>query len=153
MQLVANQLFVELQAPADLNGGVDTDYFSMKNIIRASIFIHLGAIDSQANTLTVTLYEATAVAGTGEQALDIPRAYKYDATNDIYEAVTVEADGTIDCEANAVYVIDIHESELSVNDNYDCLKVTLDDPGVADSYGCIYAIGNEIKNLATALTD
>jgi len=153
MQLPANIAFVELQAPADLNGGVAASYFSMKNFGRVSIVVNLGAISSLADTITLTLYEATAVAGTGAQTLAIPRCYSYDATTDIYTAVTVETDGTVDCDVSTVYFIDVDESELSANDNYDCLGLALSDPGEAASYGCVFAICNNMKQLATTLTD
>lgn len=153
MQLPANCAFVELQAPADLNGGVTTGFFSMKNYNRANIFIHMGAVPSQAATLTVTLKEAVTVAGGSAQALDVPRCYKWDATTDIYTAVTVETDGTVDVEANSIYVIDVQESELTVNSNFDCLGVEFADPGVSSSYGAIYAILIGPKTLATALTN
>ena len=151
MQPVANQLFVELQAPADLNGGVTASYFSMKNIGRVSIYVHLGAVSSLADDMTVTLYEATAVAGTGATALDIPRAYTYDAATDVYTAATVATDGTIVANANEVLVLDIDESDLT--QGYDCLGITIADPGQADSYGAVYAIGQNLKALESALTD
>lgn len=153
MNLSENIAYIILTDPADINGsGIATDYFSMKNFGRVAIVLNVGAVASQGAALTVTLYEAKNIAGASAQALAIPRAYYFDATTDMKTDVTVAGNGTIAVVANRTYVIDVHETELTCKNDFDCLKITVADPGVSAIMGAV-AVAYNAKMVKTALTN
>jgi hypothetical protein len=112
-------------ALATTNG--DCDYVSMKGYERLTIVI---AVDN-ATTVTggaVTLKQATAVAGTGEQELAFSEMWANTdaATTDTLTrtAVTSNTFTTLTTDnRNLLYVIEVKAEDLDIVDGYDCVRV------------------------------
>lgn len=138
LRLDEQAYFVQASAIGALTTTVgDTTYVSMKNYARCSIVIDV----TNATTVTggtVTLKQATAVAGTGEQELAFTRML---ANIDVGagQAMTETAVTSNTFVTNTTnskrlrYIIDVAASDLDVADGYDCLRV--DVTGMASATG------------------
>lgn len=115
----------------------DTTYVSMKNYARAMVIIDV----SNGTTVTggtVTLKQATAVAGTSEKALAFTRML---ANTDVgagqaltETAVTSNTFTTDTTNSKRLrYVLDVQASDLDVANGFDCFRV--DSTGMAASGG------------------
>ena len=115
----------------------DTTYVSMKNYARASIIIDI----TNATTVTggtVTLKQATAVAGTSEKALGFSRmlanidvAAGQAMTETAVTSNTFTTDTTNSKRLR--YIIDVKAEDLDVAGGFDCLR--LDSTGMANANG------------------
>jgi hypothetical protein len=117
----------------------DTAYVSMKGYDRLAIVIDV----TNATTVTggtVTLKQATAVAGTAEKALPFSRmlANTDVATSQALVETAVTADTFITLTTNSRrlrYVIDVKASDLDVANGFDCVR--LDVTGMASATGSV----------------
>lgn len=105
----------------------DTRYVSMKGFARMMIVI--GIADGTTVTgSTITLKQATAVAGTGEKALAFTRML---ANTDYAAAValteTVVSSNTFTTQTtnskDSLYVIDVKAEDLDMANGFDCIRV------------------------------
>lgn len=105
----------------------DTKYVSMKNYRRLQIVIIIGDGTTVTGS-TITLKQATAVAGTNEKALAFTRILKnvdLGASQTLVEtAVTAN---TFDTQAvnskDSIYIIDVDADSLDVAGGFDCVRV------------------------------
>ncbi len=130
--------FVQASAIGALTTTVgDTTYVSMKNYARASIIIDV----TNATTVTggtVTLKQATAVAGTGEKALGFTRMLSnidVGAGQALTETSVSSNTFTTDTtnSKRLRYVIDVPAEDLDAANSFDCLRV--DVTGMANATG------------------
>lgn len=138
-------------APVALSS-VTPDYVSLKNWGRCQVVIALDCGGSTAAS-TISLLQATAVAGTGEKALGFT-TYWYNtdtAAGDTLTKGTASSDtfdtGDTD-NKNELYVIDVDASDLDAANDFDCLSVSVGD--AANTDGAVLYILSEPRYGETA---
>jgi hypothetical protein len=121
---------VFIQAASDLlftSTAGDTKYVSLKNFRRATIVIDV-ANGTATTGSTVTLKQATAVAGTGEKALAFTRMLSnidLAASQTLAETAVSSNTFTTDTTSskNLRYVIEVDAEQLDVANGFDCFRV------------------------------
>lgn len=131
--------------PAASPAGTE-DYISLKGAGKVLVVIAIDNATTVTGT-TVTLKQATAVAGTGEKALGFDWVYVNADTgaSDSLVRTAVTSD-TFDTAAtdnkNLLYVIEIDDSDLDSANSFDCLRV--DVTGGANSVAVgLYELANQ----------
>lgn len=136
--------------PVDLSGGANNgDWVSMKGYERCSIILFKGA-GTAGDDPTLTLQQATDVAGTGAKDLvAIDRVYvKQDTvltaianfTKTTQTAATDYTDAT-SAEDAAIWVVDILAEDLDVDGGFDCIQASVADVGINAQLGaCLYLL-------------
>lgn len=119
-----------VQAAADLlftSTAGDTKYVSMKNFRKMQIIIDI-ANGTTVTGSTVTLKQASAIAGTGEKALaftrmlsNIDTAASQVMTETAVTANTFTTDTTNS--KNLRYIIEVNAEDLDVANGFDCVRV------------------------------
>jgi hypothetical protein len=117
----------------------DTTYVSLKGYRRATVIIDV----TNATTVTggtVTLKQATAVAGTGEKALAFTRMLSnidVGASQAMTETAVVSNTFTTDStnSKRLKYVIEVDSEQLDVAGGFDCFRV--DSTGMANATGMV----------------
>lgn len=143
--------------PADINGDQTGDYVSLKNYDGCLVVVTKAA-GTAGDDISLQLYQATAVAGTGEKALNCIRRIYYKigtqtgvntfssiavttATGDVD---TVSVNGSTDLAADSVqalFVLDVRASDLDVDNGFDCLCFKNDGTDVGNStYATVHYI-------------
>lgn len=169
-----NQHFVEKNQvvsgflPVAMNAGAPSvDYVSMKDYGRCAI-IFFKAIGTNGDDPTITLLQATAVAGTGAKALNITRVDKKQAASNllatgIFATSTPGSPATHDtfltntwtnsdlAEQAAVVIIDVKAEDLDIDNGFDCITVTIADVGTNAQLGCLLFVLHEPKYAAVPL--
>lgn len=132
--------FVQASAIGALTTTVgDTTYVSMKGYARCCIVIDV----TNSNTVTggtVTLKQATAVAGTGEDALGFTRMLAnidVGAGQAMTETAVTSNTFTTDTTngKRLRYIIDVQASDLNVASGFDCIRV--DVTGMVNATGTV----------------
>lgn len=135
-------------AGTDVNTDIDGDWVSLKNYDGCLIYLKKAA-GTAGDDITITLAQATAVAGTGSKALTFNHVYarvgataltgagtwtKYSGTA-LSTLDTVTAFGTdlLSDVGEAQFLIDVRASDLDVTNGFDCLKVTSEGDDVANA--------------------
>jgi hypothetical protein len=140
--------------PADVcvGGCATSDYVSLKGYERLVILFYKAA-GTAGDDPTITLDQATAVAGTGTKVLTVVDKYwvKTGAalnaigtfTKTTQTAATTVAGSATSAEEQAIYGIEITPDQLDVGGGFDCVRATVADPGNAGTqYGCLlYLLG------------
>jgi hypothetical protein len=137
----------------------DTTYVSLKNYAKCRILISI----SDGTTVTgstITLKQATAVAGTGEKALAFTRMLAntdYAASKVMTEtAVTSNTFTTQTTNSkDSFYIIDVDTSTLDVAGGFDCIRVDGTGHAATASRGCavIYELYGARYSGATVTAD
>lgn len=129
--------------PLDLNGAAEAgDWVSLKNYGRLAI-VFFASVGSNGTDITLTLEQATAVAGTGAKALNVTEYFHKSGadllTVEQFTKVTMSAGNTITRTdndiADQIYVIDIQAEDLDIDNDFDCVRVSANNPGAA-KIGC-----------------
>ena len=117
----------------------DGDYVSLKNFDRVTVIL---AVDNATTVTggTITLKQATAVAGTNEKALAFSKMW---ANTDVGAGDTLtETAVTSDTfttsttnDKNLLYVMEVKSSDLDVANGFDCIRV--DSTGMANAVGAV----------------
>lgn len=133
----------------------DGDYVSLKQ------FDHLTIILSVDNATTVTggtitLKQATAVAGTGEKALAFTKMWANTdvAAGDTLTETAVTSNtfttSTTD-NKNLLYVMEVNADDLDVDNSFDCVRI--DSTGMANAVGSVtYILGGCSFSPALAIS-
>lgn len=105
----------------------DTDYVSMKGYARCQIIIAIADGTTVTGT-TVTLKQATAVAGTGEKELAFTRMLAntdLSASKNLTDTAVTSSTFTTQTtnSKDSLYVIDVEASDLDQANGYDCIRV------------------------------
>jgi hypothetical protein len=139
-----NSKFVEMAniisgVPLDTQGasGLSTPYVSMKNYRRAVVVL-TGAAGTGSDAAIITLLQASAVAGTGEKALNVTEFWAKSGADlkavGTFTRSTQAAGNTVTggviTEQKCV-VVDITDDMFDTANGFDCLKVTVADTGAA----------------------
>ena len=119
----------------------DTDYVSLKGYARCQIIIAI-ADGTTVTGSTITLKQATAVAGTSEKELAFTRMLAntdLGASKNLTEtAVTSNTFTTQTTNSkDSLYVIDVAASDLDVANGFDCIRVDGTGHAATASRGCI----------------
>jgi len=137
----------------------DTTYVSLKNYRRLQIIISI-ADGTTVTGSTITLKQATAVAGTGEKALAFTRMLAntdYAASKTMVEtAVTSNTFTTQTTNSkDSVYIIDIDADTLDVANGFDCVRLDGTGHAATASRGVVvvYNLYGARYSGAAALTD
>jgi hypothetical protein len=134
--------------PANLASGAQTgDVISLKNYKKCVIVFLCGAGASSQDP-TITVLQATSVAPSNAKALNFTRVDQKQATAltsvGTFTTVTQAAANTYtndtSGEAQKLWVIEIDSSDLDVAGGYDCVQVTMADPGTNSQIGTCFAI-------------
>lgn len=137
----------------------DTTYVSLKNYAKIRILISI-ADGTTVTGSTITLKQATAVAGTGEKALAFTRMLAntdYAASKVMTEtAVTSNTFTTQTTNSkDSLYIIDVDASSLDVANGFDCIRVDGTGHAATASRGCavIYELYGARYSGATVTAD
>jgi hypothetical protein len=131
--------FVPVNLATAANAG---DWVSMKNYARCTIVIVAGA-GTAPDDIVVTLQQATAVAGTGNKALNFSRidvkqgadlATIGDFTTVTQTAGTSYTEGT-SAETQNLWVIEVKAEDLDEANGFDCVQASIADVGTAAKVG------------------
>lgn len=154
---VEDHQVVQIIKPVDLAAGANTgDWVSLKDYNRCAL-IFSKEPGTAGDDPTLTLLQATAVAGTGSKALDIKRVDKKQAATDLtavgtFTKSTSGSPATNDTfstntwtnstlgEDAAVVVIDIKAEDLDIDNDFDCVSMTIADVGTAGQLGEVIAV-------------
>lgn len=128
------------------------DWVSMKNFLRCAVVVFKAA-GTAGDDPTITLEQATAVAGTGAKALNFTRI---DAKRgaDLLAigqfTKTEQAAGntfTSDtlAEEQAIIVIDVKAEDLDIDNGFDCIRATVSDVGTNSQIGAMLYILHDPK--------
>jgi hypothetical protein len=125
--------------PRTTNAGFSTDWVSLKNAVKAIIVVNL--TQAAAHATAFTLAQATAVAGGDTKAMTNNVAIWSNedcATSDTLvrqtnaKAYTVTADIK-----NKMIIFEIEPSALDVNNNFDCISLTVANSGEATNFASV----------------
>jgi hypothetical protein len=116
---------VSLLPPAADAGGRTSAYVSLKNAIRASLYVYIN--QGNAATILLSVLQATAVAGTGSKAISATRIWtNEDAATAV--PVTKQTDAATFTTSAAVkmklVIFDIDPGVLDVPGGFDCIAVS-----------------------------
>lgn len=152
MKLAAEEIqIVPAFNPVNLATAANTgDWVSLKNYRHLTIMYAQG-VGTAAEPATITLSQATAVAGTGTKALNVTSYYIKTSTTDltavgVFTKVT-QASGTsviLGVGANgdkaALVLIEINAEDLDVEGGFDCVQASVPDVGTGPTIGCMFYI-------------
>jgi hypothetical protein len=124
--------------PKDYTGAALTaDYVSMKTFAHLAIVIVSGAWAG--GTAAVTLSQATAVAGTSAKALGFSWMWTDIASSGTFVKTAVAANTFNLGTANSVWVINVTDDMLDVDNGFDCVALAVASPGANnDLYAAVY---------------
>lgn len=139
VQLVSGFLPVDLQTAAN-----DGDYVSLKGYRKCTI-VFFKNVGTAGDDPTITLTQATAVAGTGDKALTFTDIWtKQDTVLTAvgqYTRVTQTAANTYtdltSAEDAAIWIIEFNAEQLDVDGGFDCLRASVGDVGANPQLGCL----------------
>jgi len=154
-QIVEGFPAVDLQTGAN-NG----DYISLKNAKRVAIVFTSG-VGTAGDDPTLTLQQATSVAGGSVKALNIPTGsafMKQAATNlaavSAWSTAATIATNTLtndtSAEQSALWVVELTPDELDVDNGFDCIRATVADIGSNAQPGYLFYL-IELKEARSPL--
>lgn len=144
-QIVSGFLPVDMQTAAN-----DGDWVSLKDYNHLTVVL-FKAVGTAGDDPTLTLEQATAVAGTGAKALTFNTIYTKQGTLTAVEAFTkvsqtaaaTYTDAT-SAEVAAIWVVEIDAQDLDVNNSFDCVRARVADVGAGGAQlGCLLYILSE----------
>lgn len=154
--------FLPINMATGANAG---DWVSMKNYSELHI-VFFGAPGAAAEPATITVEQASAVAGTGAKALTFTTYYlKQAATNlqstGTFTKTTQTAANTVvlgsgaNGDKAAIVVISIHAEDLDSDGGFDCVRASVADVGTTSQIGALLYIlgGPRYTTLVSALAD
>jgi len=137
----------------------DTTYVSLKNYAKIRILISI-ADGTTVTGSTITLKQATAVAGTSEKALSFTRMLAntdYAASKVMTETAVTSSTFTTQTtnSKDSFYIIDVDASSLDVAGGFDCIRVDGTGHAATASRGCavIYELYGARYSGATVTAD
>lgn len=134
--------------PVNLATGAQTgDVVSMKNYDRCTI-VFIGGVGADTQDPTITVLQSTSVGPSNAKALnftriDVKQASALTAVG-TYTAVSQSAGNTYTSatsgETQKIWQIDIKAEDLDVDNGFDCVQVTMADPGTNVQTAVCFAI-------------
>ncbi len=155
--------------PVDLQTAANSgDWVSLKNYKHVEIHF-VSAVGTAGDDPTLTLGQATAVAGTGDKALAvIDTVYRKQAATDLtgtgqWTKATQTAAATYtdtdSAEEFAHWVVHVDADELDVDNDFDCIRATVADVGSNAQLGVLWYELSEPRfpaapeNMLSAIVD
>lgn len=152
--------------PVNLATGANTgDWVSMKNYRHCTVMYSQG-VGTAAEPATITLAQATAVAGTGSKALTVTRYYLKSAATDltatgVFTLVTQTAAATVVLGVGAngdkatLVLIEINAEDLDSDGGFDCIQASVADVGTGPTIGAMYYLlsGSRYSPPLSAIVD
>ena len=119
---------VQALAPVNINGGANSDVFSMENWQHASIIIGFGVVGA---STTITLLECDDFTPTNSTAIAFNYYSETTAAGDTLGGKTAATTSGITGSTNngIFYVLEVDSAELT--DGYPNLRVSFSDPGAS----------------------
>jgi hypothetical protein len=152
-RLLDRAQIVEGFAPVDLQAAAnDGDWVSLKNYNHVTVIFHKKA-GTAGDDPTLTLEQATAVAGTSAKGLNFTRIFTKQgaALNAVgtFTEVTQTAASTYtdatSAEVAAIWVVEIDAQDLDVNGGFDCVRARVADVGGNAQLGSLLYILTEAR--------
>lgn len=135
--------FVPVNMATGANNG---DWVSLKNYRHCSTIVYKGA-GGASEPITITMSQATAIAGTGSKGLNFTRVH-YKNNSDLtlvgtYTTATQSAASTFvflgpDGGSEGIVCIDVNAEDLDVENGFDCVRVSIADVGNQSVLGCAF---------------
>lgn len=139
----------------------------MKGYGRCAIVFYKG-VGTNGDDPTITLSQATAVAGTAAKALNITRVDKKQAATNLlstgtFTTSTSASPATADtfstntwtnsnlAEQAAMVVIDVKAEDLDIDGGFDCITATIGDVGTNAQLGCLLYFLHEPRNAKATM--
>jgi hypothetical protein len=151
MQIAAGFVPVNLAAGAN-----NSDWVNMKSYQRLLVIFYKAAAASGTEDPTVTLLQATDVAGTGSKALNNARSWtKTDADLTTIGQFTAGAPSTntltvgSSAQKAAIWVIEVLASDLDRTNDFDCIRANVADVGSVEQLGCLLYVLGESRQADT----
>ena len=143
--LIENYKLVQLASPVTTNGGVTSDYVSLKNCNMAYVICNLKQAVGHATSLAV--YQATAVAGTSAKAIAnaVPIWMNADtAATDTLVAQTAAVSQAVAADVKSKQVVfQIDPALLDVANGFDCINIVVSDSSQATNFVAIDVLLDE----------
>lgn len=124
--------------PVDLQTGANTgDWVCLKGYRHVEV-IFVSAVGTAGDDPTLTINQATAVAGTGSKALDFTTLYVKQAATDLtgtgtYTKISQTAANTYtevtSAEQVALWIVEFDATDLDADNDFDCINATVADVG------------------------
>jgi hypothetical protein len=157
MKLAAEEIqVVPAFNPVNIATAANTgDWVSLKNYRHLTILFMQG-VGTAAEPATITVNQATAVAGTGTKALTFTSWYKKSAATDLtgtglFTKVTQAALNTAIIGVGAegdkatLVLIEINAEDLDVENGFDCVQASVADVGTGPAIGCMFYILSDCR--------
>jgi hypothetical protein len=142
MKFVENFAICTAASPVDTTGAaVAGNWVSLKGYESVTIIITQGAWAG--GTPAVTLDQATAVAGTGSKTLGLTKYWSKVglAAGDFTETAVSSDTFNLTTTNDTITVMQVHASELDVDNGFDCVQVDIASPGAnADLISVMYIL-------------
>jgi hypothetical protein len=154
MQIASGFVPVNLATAAN-----NSDWVNLKSYTRLLILFFKGAAASGTEDPTVTVLQATDVAGTGSKALNISRSWtKTDADLTTIGQFTAGAPSTntltvaSSAQKSALWLIEVLAADLDKNSGFSCVQANVADVGSVSQLGCLlYVLGEPRQSDTPAL--
>jgi hypothetical protein len=151
MQIASGFVPVNMASAAN-----NSDWVNLKSYARLLVIFFKGAAASGTEDPTVTLLQATDVAGTGSKALNIARAWtKTDADLTTIGQFTAGSPSTntltvaSSAQKGAIWVIEVLASELDRTNSFNCVRANVADVGTVEQLGCLLYLLGEPRQADT----
>ena len=142
-------------APAANGSAIAGDYISMKKTEHVTIAVQI--TQGNADTIELTLYQATAVAGTGAKVLakDIEIYSALDvAASDVLVKRTDDVNYTTDAGVkNKMVLFEIPVEALDMDNDFDCLQVRAGASNAANIVSATYWCSGERYHNTSKIVD
>lgn len=171
MLFLENHQIVGGFRPVDLSTAANSgDWVSLKHYKHVAVVFH-SAIGTAGDDPTLTIKQATDVAGTSAKALNIntAKAYKKQAATNLLSTGTwssASADVSTNtwthtdaAEQEVLVVVEFDSDELDVDNGFDCIQASVADVGTNAQLGACYYILSEPRypaqpsSMLTAIAD
>lgn len=141
------------------NPGSVSDWFSLRDYGRA-IFIFQKAVGTNGDDPTLTLTQATAVAGTSPKAINITDVWKKQAATNLFAVGTYTHSTSASpalhdtfstntwtnsdlAEQAAIVIIEVKAEDLDADNGYDCVNLQVSDVGTNAQLGTLLVLLGE----------
>lgn len=151
--------FVPVSLATAANPG---DWVSMKSYERMAV-IFFAAAGTAGDDPTLTLEQATAVAGTSAKAMNFTRIDTKQGADLLavadYTTVTQAAANTYtdatSAEVQKIWIVEVKAEDLDVDNGFDCIRASISDIGANEQLGCLLYMGRGARYSPplTVITD
>lgn len=136
--------FVPVNLATAANAG---DWVSMKGFARCTV-IFFAAAGTAGDDPTITIEQATAVAGTGNKALTFTRIdtkqgadlAAIGAFTTVTQSAATNYTDAASAEVQKIWIIDIKADDLDADSGFDCIQASVSDVGANAQIGCLLYI-------------